>query len=464
MPFEGQDGPLDVNFYDPVPTEMIANDDLDLQVLWACILDKMDTPRVDRNVLGQAWVDHVQFPWDEYGLAIRNLRLGIKPPTSGCYDNYFTNGMGAAIRSELWACLAPGNPDLAGKYAYEDACVDHAGDGIWAAVFLASLESLAFVETDPDKLLAGAVAQLPETSLVRRAVGDTRRWWLECKDCSAVRERILTRYGHENFTDVTMNMAFTVLGWLAGDGDFSRAICIATNCGKDTDCTAATVGALMGILNPEGIDQKWLDPIGNDLVVSPEIVGICPPATLEGFTDLVLSLKDRVQPPQDNQAQTQPQDTSAYRIRVDRAFVNFRTFQSMVAADSCEFPETYTQVYLSGALASLPAEDFADDVMLLRYRLELDETTDLRLVFNTPQCCRVWVDGRFCFARDGGCMAPSPHRAPENQFADMILQANGHEIVAAVVRPDEATQAEWIIVAADGKTHQWLAEAFLASG
>ena len=153
MPFEGQDGPLNISFYDPVPTEMIANDDLDLQVLWACILDEMGRPYVDRNVLGQAWLDHVEFPWDEYGVAIRNLRLGIKPPLTGSYDNCFTNGMGAAIRSELWACLAPGNPELAAKYAYEDACVDHADEGIWAPVFLAALESQAFVEEDPDTLL-----------------------------------------------------------------------------------------------------------------------------------------------------------------------------------------------------------------------------------------------------------------------------------------------------------------------
>jgi hypothetical protein len=31
--FEGLWGPLDVTFYDPIPTEMIPNDDLDLQIV-----------------------------------------------------------------------------------------------------------------------------------------------------------------------------------------------------------------------------------------------------------------------------------------------------------------------------------------------------------------------------------------------------------------------------------------------
>jgi ADP-ribosylglycohydrolase len=126
MPFEGMDGPLDLNFYEPVPTEMLPNDDLDLQVVWACVLDKEDVPRVDRHVLSQAWLDHVQFPWDEYGVATRNLKNGLKAPLSNSHDNWFKHGMGASIRSEIWACLAPGNPALAAAYAYEDACVDHA--------------------------------------------------------------------------------------------------------------------------------------------------------------------------------------------------------------------------------------------------------------------------------------------------------------------------------------------------
>lgn len=48
--FEGLDGPLDATFYEPVPTEMVPNDDLDLQVLYACVLDKQEAPIVDRHV------------------------------------------------------------------------------------------------------------------------------------------------------------------------------------------------------------------------------------------------------------------------------------------------------------------------------------------------------------------------------------------------------------------------------
>src|SRR6185312_12748320 len=97
-----------------------------------------------------------------------------------------------------------------------------------------------------------------------------------------------------NFTDVVMNLAFTVLAWLAGEGDFGRTVCIATNCGKDTDCTAATAGALMGILRPDRIDPSWLAPIGRELVLSKEIVGITPPPTIDAFADLIVDLHKRL--------------------------------------------------------------------------------------------------------------------------------------------------------------------------
>ena len=65
QPHEGQEGPLDLDFYDPVPDGAIPNDDVDMQVVWAVALAREDRPRVDRDVLAAAWREHVTFPWDE---------------------------------------------------------------------------------------------------------------------------------------------------------------------------------------------------------------------------------------------------------------------------------------------------------------------------------------------------------------------------------------------------------------
>jgi hypothetical protein len=143
-------------------------------------------------------------------------------------------------------------------------------------------------------LLDLAAGTIPPDSRVARAIADTRRWWAETQDWRQVRAQILTRHGRQNFTDVAQNLAFILLGWLTGAGDFDTAICTAVNCGQDTDCTGATLGALLGVLDPGAIGERWLQPIGRDLVLSPGIVGMHPPATLDQLTDQVAALAVQV--------------------------------------------------------------------------------------------------------------------------------------------------------------------------
>jgi hypothetical protein len=73
---------------------------------------------------------------------------------------------------------------------------------------------------------------------------DTVEWWKLCGDWLKVRSMILGKYGHPNFTDTIQNVGFSILGLLAGKEDFGKTICVAVNCGKDTDCTGATAGAI----------------------------------------------------------------------------------------------------------------------------------------------------------------------------------------------------------------------------
>ena len=82
-PIEGWDGPHHLEFYDPVPTTMVPNDDLDLQVVWAMTIAAQPKPVVNSQILAEAWLKNVGFPWDEYAVAIRNLKNGIRPPFHG---------------------------------------------------------------------------------------------------------------------------------------------------------------------------------------------------------------------------------------------------------------------------------------------------------------------------------------------------------------------------------------------
>lgn len=293
-PVEGIKELLQLDFYPELPDGPLENDDLDLQLVWLHALEQYG-PGITAQQLGQEWVDHIFFPFDEYGYALTNLRRGLKPPLAGYFNNPFNNCMGSPIRSEIWAMVAPGMPEVAARYAYEDAITDHAGgEGVYGEMFFAALESAVFYEQDRDALIAIGMKFIPADCRTALAIKDLLRWHREGKDWLTARELILQHHGHSNFTDAPQNIAFTLLGWLYGE-DFEDAILKAVNCGYDTDCTAATLASILGmILGPEGLPAKWVDPVGNRVVVSPPINGFPYPATLEELTERTIAMGKRV--------------------------------------------------------------------------------------------------------------------------------------------------------------------------
>ena len=63
------------------------------------------------------------------------------------------------------------------------------------------------------------------------------------------------------------NVGYATLGLLYGEGDFKKSMLRAVNCGDDTDCTAGTVGAVLGIMyGTQGIPKDWEEYIGDKIV------------------------------------------------------------------------------------------------------------------------------------------------------------------------------------------------------
>lgn len=282
-PWEGRTPPYELTFYDPIPTAMLENDDLDLQLVWLARLREAGFP-LTATIFAHGWRENIQAWPDEYGTCRRNLDQGLRPPLSGAYDNGFTAGMGAAIRTELWACLAPGDPDLARHLARADARCDHAGEGVWAAEFLVTVESLAFVESDRERLIAAGLRAIPADCRVAAAIRYALDAWERTQDRAAAWKLLDQAHGHQNFTDVAINLAIIVLGWSAGGGDFGKSLLAAVNCGYDADCTCASLGAILGLVAPGSIDEKWKKPIGEDIVLGGYITGIRPPLDLAELT------------------------------------------------------------------------------------------------------------------------------------------------------------------------------------
>ncbi len=288
-PFEWRRQVNEVAFYtqelqgDPLP-----NDDLDLQLLWLVALEEQG---LDLQIehLAEYWCTYVTPHWSEYGTAKINMRAGLMPPLAGSYGNAFKHSCGAFIRSEIWACIAPGLPAIAAEYARRDAMLDHGdGEGTYAEIFCAALESAAFVGSDLRELIDLALGYIPADCAVAAAVATAVGCVDEGLDWRDARDRILDRHrgapifgdpracsaadrakgydqGELGF-DVPSNIAILVLAVLQAGEDFDLLLTIAVGCGEDTDCTCATAGSLFGIMHGiDAIPHRWIEPIGRKI-------------------------------------------------------------------------------------------------------------------------------------------------------------------------------------------------------
>lgn len=293
-PWEGRKYVLGLTFYEPVPDKAVPNDDLDLQLVW---LKMLEDEGLDPSVrtFAEYWNKYAaRYPWNEYGFFMRNFTRGLRPPIAGCFENYFVDEMGSPIRSEIWACLHPGDPQAAARLAWKDSAVDHAGgEGTYGEMFWAALQSAAFVEKDPMTLIQIGLNMIPLSSHIARSIREAVWCHQNGLTWGEAREKIATRFGHLQPCNAIPNHGFTIIGWLYGQ-DFGDRLCKAVNCGFDTDCTGATLGALLGILEGrQGIPPKWSAVIGEQIMLH-KFTGDCdPPATIGELTDRTMILTEK---------------------------------------------------------------------------------------------------------------------------------------------------------------------------
>ncbi len=268
-PYEGKQELLNVQGFTSEKGEPLPNDDLDLQLIWLCAMEEVGPYQLTARELGEYWINYIPPHWNEYGIGKANMKAGLLPPLSGEYNNEkWRHSNGAWIRSEIWACLAPGYPMIARRYAFEDACIDHGmGEGTVAEQFTATLESLAFFNRDIRAILEEALSVIPAESRVAKAVRYVMEEYDKGTDWKDVRNGLVEQSVDIGWFQAPANLGFVTLGLLYGEGDFKKSILYAVNCGDDTDCTAATVGAFLGILyGTAGIPADWAEYVGDKII------------------------------------------------------------------------------------------------------------------------------------------------------------------------------------------------------
>jgi len=297
-PFEGRRELLEVTDFVSQSGRPLPNDDLDLQLIWLKALEDYGPLGVNERVLGEYWINYIPPHWNEYGIGKSNMKAGLLPPLSGDYENGWSHSNGAWIRSEIWACCAPGLPEIATKYAWYDACVDHGtGEGTYAELFTASLESAAFVEADRGKLIEIGLSYIPKDCRVARSVRIALDGYNSGLDWKETRQRVLDDSADLGWFQAPANVAYFVIGWLYGEGDFKKSLLIAVSCGDDTDCTGATLGSILGIIyGAKALPEDWKQHVGDEIISIAIDRGSWwnIPATCSALTNRVMNMAPQV--------------------------------------------------------------------------------------------------------------------------------------------------------------------------
>ena len=288
-PLEGKNGFFDIEYFiqPNIEGNPMPNDDLDLQISSLNAVRRFGK-NVNSEILAEYYNIFVNPSWAEYGVGKSNLRRGIPTPISGYHANAYKDSCGSFIRSEIWACLCPGHPELATRYAYFDSSIDHADEGMYGEVFWTAMQSSAFIESNIRKLIDIGLSYIPKESALYKGVKLVIDCYESGKSYEVARDIIFKEvpgafsYQHTKLKDIKLteykpapagfdapqNIAIAIMGMLYGEGDFGKSMLLAVNCGEDADCTAGSLGATLGIiLGNSNLPEKWIKPI-NDVIVT----------------------------------------------------------------------------------------------------------------------------------------------------------------------------------------------------
>lgn len=238
---------------------MGSDDDITYTILGLHILDEYGVDFTWDDV-AKEWVDHLPVACTAEAVALDNIKKGIAPPESGINDNPFCEWIGAQIRADIWGYVVPGNPEKAAEMAYIDSRVSHIKNGSYGEMFFAAAIAAAFVEDDLHAIIHAGLAQIPAKCRLAEAINDTVTWSDSCSDWEEVFQNIVDKYGHYNGVHTINNACVCIMALLKGELDFGKSIGISVMAGWDTDCNAATVGSLLGVvLGRKKMPAQWYE-------------------------------------------------------------------------------------------------------------------------------------------------------------------------------------------------------------
>lgn len=282
-PFRGETGFRVLNFYEPIPLRMAASEALESWLVWAEHVAAGRPP----EALGASMFAHWTYTTNECAFAQTNLARGLDAPIAGDFQNPLRRGSQALGRAAFWGLAFTGQPDRAMEYAYFDASIDHADDGIACALAVAAMASLAGHGANAADYVKAAKSALPAGSTGQTAITRLLQAFNAGNDLATTHGLLAPALQTRDAQNASLNLAYIVAGLLYGAGDPGKSLRAAAGCGGAADQTALVVGLLTSA--EANLDSEWVDPLDEAFVTGHGLRSIEPPRTLDEFADRILS-------------------------------------------------------------------------------------------------------------------------------------------------------------------------------
>jgi hypothetical protein len=113
-------------------------------------------------------------------------------------------------------------------------------------MFCAAMQAAAFVESDPAKLVAIGLSEIPAECRLAQAVRTCLTWIAASPDWESCMDKIDAAFADMSAVHTINNALICVMSLFYGKMDTVQATAISVMGALDTDCTGATVGSIVG--------------------------------------------------------------------------------------------------------------------------------------------------------------------------------------------------------------------------
>jgi hypothetical protein len=138
-------------------------------------------------------------------------------------------------------------------------------------MFISAIVAASWISNDMDFVIRCGLSRIPETSRLYSFVSLVLKYKQDGLHENEVVSSIHSFFNEKlihHWCHVIPNAMIVCFALLYGNNEFERSVSLAVMAAFDTDCNAATVGSITGLINgAKGIPEKWVSRL-NDRVES----------------------------------------------------------------------------------------------------------------------------------------------------------------------------------------------------